>query len=49
MAVIEFMLATGYIPSILHANDWQSALSIVYLKTEYSVLDKMSKFSEFVS
>ena len=36
MAVIEFMLATGYIPSILHANDWQSALSIVYLKTEYS-------------
>ena len=36
MAVIEFILATGEIPDILHANDWQSALTVVYLKTEYS-------------
>lgn len=36
MAVIEFMLAGGYIPDVLHANDWQSALSVVYLKTEYA-------------
>ena len=35
-AVIEFMLATGNIPDILHANDWQTALTVVYLKTEYS-------------
>ena len=36
MAVVEFMLATGNIPDILHANDWQTALSVVYLKTTYS-------------
>lgn len=36
MAVIEFMLAGGYVPDVLHANDWQSALSVVYLKTEYA-------------
>ena len=35
-AVIEFMLATGNIPDVLHANDWQTALTVVYLKTEYS-------------
>ena len=35
-AVIEFMLATGNIPDILHANDWQTALTVVYLKTEYA-------------
>ncbi len=35
-AVIEFMLQTSNVPDILHANDWQAALSIVYLKTEYS-------------
>ncbi len=35
-AVIEFILATGNIPDILHANDWQTALTVVYLKTEYS-------------
>jgi starch synthase len=36
MAVIEFILATGNIPDILHANDWQSALSVIYLKTKYA-------------
>ena len=35
-AVIEFMLATGNIPDVLHANDWQTALTVVYLKTEYA-------------
>ena len=35
-AVIEFMIATGNIPDILHANDWQTALTVVYLKTEYA-------------
>ena len=34
-AVIEFMLHSGNIPDILHANDWQSALSVIYLKTKY--------------
>jgi len=35
-AVVEFMLKTGNIPDILHANDWQSALTVIYLKTIYS-------------
>lgn len=35
-AVIEFILATGNVPDVLHANDWQTALTVVYLKTEYS-------------
>ena len=35
-SVIEFILATGNVPDVLHANDWQTALTIVYLKTEYS-------------
>ncbi len=41
MAVVEFMLQTGNIPEILHANDWQAALSIVYLKTEYSHISSL--------
>ena len=36
MAVLEFMKQTGYTPDILHANDWQSALTVIYLKTLYA-------------
>lgn len=36
-AVIEFMLHTGFIPDVLHANDWQAALSVVYLKLRYGM------------
>ena len=35
-AVVEFMIQTGNVPDVMHANDWQSALAIVYLKTEYA-------------
>ena len=38
-AVVEFMLHSGNIPDILHANDWQAAPAIIYLKTEYSHLE----------
>ena len=34
-AVLDMMEQLDYYPDILHANDWQSALSVVYLKTEY--------------
>ncbi len=34
-AVLEMMPQIGFYPDILHANDWQSALSVVYLKTEF--------------
>lgn len=34
-AVVEYIRYSGDIPDILHANDWQSALSVIYLKTKY--------------
>ena len=34
-AVVEYIRYSGDVPDILHANDWQSALSIIYLKTKY--------------
>ncbi len=42
-AVIEFMLASEFIPDVLHANDWQAAMSVVYLKTIYANNEKLSK------
>lgn len=42
MAVIEFIIATGNIPDVLHANDWQAALSVIYLKTKYSDMPALS-------
>ena len=41
-AVIEFMIQSGNIPDILHANDWQTALTVVYLKTEYASNPELS-------
>ena len=35
-AVVEYLLQSGNIPDVLHANDWQTAMTVVYLKTEYS-------------
>lgn len=40
-AVIEFMLHSGYTPDILHANDWQTAPAVVYLKTEYAHIEAL--------
>ena len=40
-AVVEFILASGNTPDILHANDWQSALTVVYLKTEYAHIESL--------
>jgi len=34
-AVMQMMPRLGFYPDVLHAHDWQSALSVVYLKTEY--------------
>ncbi len=41
-AVVEFMLQTDVVPDVLHANDWQSALSVIYLKTRYKSAEKLS-------
>ncbi len=40
-AVVEFMLHSGRVPDILHANDWQAAPAIIYLKTEYAGNDAL--------
>jgi len=40
-AVIEFMLHTGYVPDVLHANDWQAALTVVYLKLRYGMCEAL--------
>lgn len=42
MAVLEYLKESGNIPDILHANDWQGALSVVYLKTEFSHIKALS-------
>ena len=43
LAVIEFIIQTGNIPDVLHANDWQSALSIVYLKTKFAAIRELNR------
>ena len=35
MAVLELMEKVGYYPDVLHAHDWQAALSVVYLNCLY--------------
>ena len=35
MAVLEMMTQVGFYPDVLHANDWQTALTVVYLKRKY--------------
>ncbi len=34
-AVCEMIEKIGFLPDVLHANDWQSALSVVYLKRRF--------------
>lgn len=34
-AVLDMMPVLGYFPDILHANDWQAALTVIYLKRKY--------------
>ena len=41
-ASLELMKFLDYYPEILHAHDWQSALSVIYLKTEYRYQPKFS-------
>ena len=42
-AVVELMPKIDFIPDILHAHDWQSALSVIYLKNQYSWREEYSK------
>lgn len=36
MAVLEMMSHIGFYPDVLHANDWQAALTVVYLRLKYN-------------
>ena len=36
VAVLELMRAVDFFPDILHANDWQTALSVIKLKRSYA-------------
>ena len=42
MAVVEFMQKYELIPDVLHANDWQTALTVIYLKTKYKSDKKLA-------
>lgn len=39
-AVLEAMQHLDYYPDVLHCHDWQTALSVVYLKSLYSLDEK---------
>ena len=34
-SILETIKATGFVPDVLHCNDWETALSPVFLKTIY--------------
>ncbi|MBR4896514.1 MAG: glycogen/starch synthase, partial [Clostridia bacterium] len=38
--VLELMSAVHFYPDILHANDWQTALTVIYLKRKYAHLEE---------
>lgn len=42
LAVLEYLRVSNNVPDILHANDWQAALSVIYLKTELAHIPKLS-------
>ncbi len=35
-AVMDMMPLLGFIPDVLHANDWQAAMTVIYLKQKYA-------------
>lgn len=37
-AVLELLRVIDFYPDVLHANDWQSALSVIYLKRKYGMI-----------
>ncbi len=39
-AVMEMLPRIGFFPDILHAHDWQAALSVIYLRQKYSRDDR---------
>ncbi|MBO4423696.1 MAG: glycogen synthase GlgA [Clostridia bacterium] len=48
-AVLTFMGEADYYPDVLHANDWQTALSVIYLKTKYWMNENYSRIKAVFS
>ncbi len=44
-AAVQMMEELDYFPDVLHANDWHSAMSVVYLKTIYKDIPRYSEVS----
>jgi starch synthase len=42
LAVLEFLCRSDFKPDVLHANDWQTALTVIYLKTKFAQVDALS-------
>lgn len=42
-AVLDIMPLIEFYPDILHTNDWQSAMSVIYLKRKYAHKEEYSK------
>ncbi len=42
-AVMESLIKLDFYPDIIHANDWQSALTVVYLNTKYRNIEGFEK------
>ncbi len=42
LAVLEFLIRSDFRPDVLHANDWQTALTVVYLKTKFRAVGQLS-------
>lgn len=42
-AVMEMLPFVDFIPDILHANDWQSALCVIYQKRKYRYIDEYAE------
>ncbi len=45
LAVVSALKIIGFYPDILHANDWQTALSIIYLKSVFHYYDIKTVFT----
>lgn len=43
--VLELMAAVNFYPDVLHANDWQTALAVIYLKRKYAHLEEYRRIS----
>jgi len=48
-AIIETVRATGFVPDVIHCNDWQTALVPVYLNTVYRPEPLLSRIATLLT